>query len=856
MHFRKIIFRLGFTLLLLSFLLPLNAQEQNKWLSTNNIQIVLPAFDSVKNIKGELFTKKDLLKNDFINIHELKPYISKSMMMQENNEPGWKLASVGDSSEILFAHDSAAWHIVYAASYFFLPEFSDVHFESNTNLMFECYLDGEKIASQYKVPSDSMPKAIKSNKDLMRGKHLLVYKLLLSKGKDGGALSTVISKPENLEFSASPESFMSINHLMNGKSIRDIMLSPSGKYYYIAYREIFPPEGKSTSWAEIRETESNKPVESFMQKSLSSAQWMPQSDKLTFVEKSAESADLMCYDVAKNSYKKLAQGDDLYGYSWAPDESFIIFSTSDKNNKDNSGLKKLEGMPDQWPWWRSRQQLNILFIKNRAKMQLTHGKFSSNLQDISPDSKKILFSTSEVNFKERPYSLQHLYEMDLNSGALKKIWTKNYGGSATYSPDGKQLLVLGGPLLFGDAGRNLPKGMIPNDYDTQAYLYDLEKQSVEAISKDFAPNIQRVLWKNQNIVFLVEEGSYKKAYSYSLETKAYTEQSIGADMITDISLSNKGQLACLGNSISTPGSAFSGKLNTNSYQRISAPWEEEYEFVRFGDTEDWNFKNKKNVTIHGRVYYPPDFDASKKYPLIVYYYGGTSPVGRDFGGRYPKNLFAAMGYVVYVLQPSGATGYGQEFSAMHVNNWGITTADEIIRGTKEFLKEHPFVDEKKVGCMGASYGGFMTMLLQTRTDIFAAAIAHAGISSISSYWGEGYWGYLYSSTATANSFPWNNKKIYVDQSPLFHADKIHTPLLLLHGNSDTNVPTGESRQLYTALKLLNRTVELIEIDKQDHHIVDYKKRILWQKTILAWFDKYLKDHNDWWDHLYPETNYN
>ena len=225
---------------------------------------------------------------------------------------------------------------------------------------------------------------------------------------------------------------------------------------------------------------------------------------------------------------------------------------------------------------------------------------------------------------------------------------------------------------------------------------------------------------------------------------------------------------------------------------------------------------------------------------------------RDFGGRYPKNLYAAQGYVVYVLQPSGATGFGQEFSALHVNDWGIIVADEIIDGAKKFLAAHPFIDEKRVGCIGASFGGFMTMLLQTRTDMFAAAIAHAGISSISSYWGEGYWGYLYSAVATANSFPWNRKDIYIDQSPLFHADKIKTPLLLLHGSVDTNVPPGESRQLYAALKLLGREVELIEVEGQNHHILTYNKRIKWTKSIIAWFDKWLKDQPQWWEDLYPK----
>src|SRR5690606_2816347 len=113
------------------------------------------------------------------------------------------------------------------------------------------------------------------------------------------------------------------------------------------------------------------------------------------------------------------------------------------------------------------------------------------------------------------------------------------------------------------------------------------------------------------------------------------------------------------------------------------------------------------------------------------------------------------------------------------------------------------------------------------TDIFAAAISHAGISNLTNYWGVGYWGYLYSSVATANSFPWNRKDIYVENSPIYNADKITTPLLLLHGSADTNVPPGESTTMFTALKLLGKDVNYIEIAGQNHHILEYKKRKLW-----------------------------
>ncbi|MDE6023588.1 MAG: prolyl oligopeptidase family serine peptidase [Muribaculaceae bacterium] len=144
----------------------------------------------------------------------------------------------------------------------------------------------------------------------------------------------------------------------------------------------------------------------------------------------------------------------------------------------------------------------------------------------------------------------------------------------------------------------------------------------------------------------------------------------------------------------------------------------------------------------------------------------------------------------------------------------------------------------------------MTQYLQTKTDLFAAAVSHAGISDVTSYWGEGNWGYSYNTTAAPESYPWNNPELFTKHGSLFNADKIHTPLLLLHGNADDNVPIGESIQLFNALRILGRDVEFIEVDGENHHILHHDKRKLWHGAQMAWFAKYLQDAPQWWDEVY------
>ena len=355
-----------------------------------------------------------------------------------------------------------------------------------------------------------------------------------------------------------------------------------------------------------------------------------------------------------------------------------------------------------------------------------------------------------------------------------------------------------------------------------------------------------------SLVVRATESSFVHLYRVDPATGTFTRLPTGVDAVTAMSLAEDGStLVYAGSGATLPPRVMARSPRPEGDPRtLLVPSAETYDLVDFGRVEDFDFEAEDGSVIPGRVYYPPDFDASKKYPLLVYYYGGVVPTERSFGGRYPKNWWAAQGYVVYVLQPSGAVGFGQERAARHVNDWGKRTAQEIIDGVEAFLSAHPFVDRDKIGHFGGSYGGFMTMLLATQTDLFAASISHAGISSIASYWGEGWWGYLYSAVAGADSYPWNRPDLYVEQSPLFMADKITNPMLLLHGTSDPNVPPGESDQMFIALSILGKEVEYVRIADEAHWILSYPKRVLWWQTIIAWFDKHLKGEPEYWDHLW------
>ena len=839
----------------------------NTWLFVPGPSPAMPAFSETKNMEGKVF--------DADRLFAFNPFDIKGHYPRENNifpgsdasENRWKIVEVNDSGFISLAkEDKSHYHSAYVAAYITAGRWINPELEIHSRQRFEVLLNGKSLG----LKNTSQQQADEPGKwtqkiELEQGKHLLLIRTFSESGDESlWQLSASLNIPgwseiKDLKTEISPEQGKTINHLLDGIKAGTASLSPEGDLYAVNFSRILPPSDSRESWLDIKRVADGKLVHSFRHANISSFSWASEGRVISYRTTRDGKSTLWMHDLENGSYHAILEDiEELGSYSWSPDGSFIIYSVNEKLPDDNGPMNRVTGMQDRLPGFRTRQFLHKVNIDTGIKERLTHGFLTTSLHDISPDGKTILFGQSRPDYSEIPYSKHDIFIMDLTTRETDTILSdKKWGVSGRFSPDGKQILFTGGPSAFDGAGENVPEGMIANNYDTQAYIFDLSTGSVDPVTRDFDPSISQARWSRSDnlIYFLAGNEDLMHLFSYNPRNRKFTKMDTGEDVVNWINLAQKEPFAVYaGSGISTPPKISLLNLKNGRYRELENPDKDNFRNVVFGSNFEWDFQNAEGLRIPGRVYLPPDFDKTKKYPLIVYYYGGTTPVSRSFGGRYPFNLYAANGYVVYVLQPSGAIGFGQEFSAAHVNNWGITVADEIIDGTRKFLEDHSFIDYERVGCMGASYGGFMTMLLTTRTDLFAAAISHAGISSLSSYWGEGYWGYSYSAVASAGSFPWNNRELYVDQSPLFSADRINTPLLLVHGDSDTNVPPGESIQLYVALKLLGRPVELVKVEGEDHHILTYSKRIKWNNTKLAWFDKWLKGEPQWWEEQYPDKN--
>ena len=722
---------------------------------------------------------------------------------------------------------------------------------------YRLFVDGEQVA----VNGD------KAETILTPSQHTVVIKYLTRKNasSDKKSIKLTVTAANGAPLSvgdAAAKRAYNIYDVICAPNYPSVSISPNGKFIVVRKTWV-DRKGNNHSISELRNAQTNRVMAAFEE----NVKWMPSSNKLYFTQKASDSSiageekqdgtlQLITINPLTMEREVLAANIPDGWFQFTPDEKTLIYTLYTEGRKKDAQVYDVKEPDDRQPGWRSRSYLAKFDLASGVLQPLTFGYHNVYLNDISADSRYLLIGKSEERLTKRPTTLNSYYRLNLNDMSVETLIEKGeFLNSAQFSPDGKSILVSASPEAFNGIGKNVEEGQTPSMIDTQLYLMTLSDKKVRPLTRDFNPNVQSVEWSkvDGNIYFTAEDKDCVHLFQLNPKSGKFTLLKTPEEYIKSFSLaSSAAEMAFSGQSASNADRLY--KMNTKALksQLVDDLSARELKDVELGECKAWNYVNSRGDTLCCRYYLPPHFDAAKKYPMIVNYYGGCSPTSRMFQSRYPHHVYAAMGYVVLVVNPSGATGFGQKFSARHVDTAGEGVAEDIISSTQAFCDEHAFVNRKKIGCIGASYGGFMTQYLQTKTDLFAAAISHAGISDHTSYWGEGYWGYSYSEVSMANEYPWTNKHLFVDQSPLYNADKIHTPLLFVHGTADNNVPVGESIQLYTALKLLGRPTAMVLVDGQDHHIIDYEKRLKWQNTIFAWFAKWLQDDASWWTEMYGD----
>lgn len=793
-------------------------------------------------------------------VDELWPRVKDTVAWPGTGKQVWSRQAAGGGALALARPADGAAEAL-AAVYVQVDHFTAVTLSLTSLHPLALAVDGapvELAAGEETGPDELAPQT--ATLDLIPGKHLLLVRALLDPEVEG-AWSVAAELQPGEEFAApvlstDPARAITIRDVVDAPALESVAIAPDGTRVAVSLAGNLP-DGTAERWLEVRRTSDGGLIRTWRGLDpLDQVQWAPRGHTLSYVTRDEESTTLWLHDLDGGAATPLLRDqEDFEAYRWSPDGTFVVVATVESPEPDERQVKRVRDPADRQPWRRDRRTLTQVSVPDGVSRQLTAGSDSPDDWSIAPDGTRLLFLVEQLDWSERPFSIQQLWQLDLATLQVMQLIEDRWIWGAQWSPDMARIVVHGSGSAFGAAGLVVPEGVTPSEFDGQLYLLDPASGAVEPITLDLQPAVQWVAWSRANgkLYALCVDGQLERLFVRDDKKGTWSPVKTAIEVVRQVDLALDAPVAvAAGSGAIEPPRLSVIDLKKGRSRVVLEPAAERHADITMGLVEQWSATLPSGEQLDGRIHYPPDFDPARTYPAIVYYYGGTYPVTRGFGGRYPKNLWAAHGYVVYVVEPSGAVGYGQAFSALHVGEWGERTAGEVIGATEVFLAAHPFVDPARVGCIGASYGGFLTQDIVTRTDLFAAAVSHAGISTLSSYWGEGYWGYEYSAVAMADRYPWQDPQWFEDHSPLFRADRIHTPLLLLHGADDTNVPPGESDQLFTALRLLGREVEYVQILGQDHQILDRDRRLVWNDTIQAFFARHLLGESAWWDQLYPD----
>jgi acylaminoacyl-peptidase len=261
---------------------------------------------------------------------------------------------------------------------------------------------------------------------------------------------------------------------------------------------------------------------------------------------------------------------------------------------------------------------------------------------------------------------------------------------------------------------------------------------------------------------------------------------------------------------------------------------------RLARPEEFTFRGDGGDMVQGWILKPPHFRKGKKYPLIVQIHGGPyAAYGNSLFHEF--QVLAAAGYVVFYSNPHGSVGYGERYARALHNRWGIPDTRDILKAVS-LLRKKTYIDKKRVGVMGGSYGGYMTNWIIGHTNTFKAAITMRSVVNMLSFFSNDFgWGFPWE--FKGNWWDRNNFSFYWNMSPLKYVQNIKTPLLIIHSEQDHRCPIGQAEELFVALKLLGREVEMVRFPAEPHGLSRHgspRRREKRLEFIVKFMDRHLK----------------
>ncbi|MEP7076766.1 MAG: S9 family peptidase [Acidobacteriota bacterium] len=667
-------------------------------------------------------------------------------------------------------------------------------------------------------------------------------------------------------FVAHAQTQFTINDLLSVKRVGDPQLSPDGRtvLYTIGVvdkannRVLTQIYSVPVSGGEPRRVTSGD-------KSSNGPRWSPDGKHVAFTT----GGQIWTMEADGDHAKKVTSISTGAGNPvWSPDGKWIAFNSDvypechdDTCNKAEDekadGSKVQAKVADRllyrhWVEWRNRKRAHVFLVSSAGGLatDITPGDFDSPPYAAStgvdyafaPDSKEIAFLRNPDKIEAISTNSDiYIRSVTGSSPPAKNITESNHGydASPVYTPDGQYLIYRSQatPGFESDRWRIMRYNRATGESVELTRGFD--QQAGETV----------ITADSKTIYFTAEHHGHSPIFSvpvepdFRLRIATFVKEVVDGVYAGGLNISNNGKtLVFASSAASTPGEIMKASTDGGGATALTKTNESFMNSFGLKKAEDVKWIGAGRTPIHGFLVKPANFDPSKKYPLLVIIHGGPQgSLSDNWGNRWNYQVFANAGYVVFLPNPRGSTGYGQQLTNEVSTDWGGRAYIDVMNGVAEVIK-NPFVDKNRIGAAGASYGGYMVdWILGHNTDPrfkFKALASHAGVYNLESMAGgtEELWFVNWE----FKGMPWQNRTNYDKWSPNKFVNNFNTPTLVSCGELDFRVPTDQSFQLFTALQLKGIDSKLIVFPDEGHWILKPQNSEFWYTNELHWFGKYLK----------------
>ena len=553
----------------------------------------------------------------------------------------------------------------------------------------------------------------------------------------------------------------------------------------------------------------------------------PTGDKLFYVKK-VHAADVKSSDVHKDMDKSQARiYDDLMARHWNYwDEGeyshiFVADIAADgvKNDKDILGADAAWDAPLA-PYF---DVAEIAWSNNGKMLAYTCKPLTGTEYAISTDSDIFIYNTEDG-------STLNINKILTNRG-MRIMEFVGYDRYPVWSPDDSQLAF----CSMATPGYESDKDRL--------FVYDLASQQHSYLTPDFDHSASNVIWKdNSTLYFLSPIEGTQQICKVVTDAKKVDVITSGDHDIATMSIAGDKCLTTL-MTISRDKEIYEANLADGSLSQLSNINAHVYDNVKMGEVQKRWIKTTDGKEMLTWVILPPDFDPTKKYPTLLYCEGGPqSVVSQGWSYRWNFQLMASQGYVVVAPNRRGCPSFGSEWREQISGDYAGQNIQDYLAAIDAVAKE-PWCNTDKLGCVGASYGGYSVYYLAGNHDKrFKAFISHCGIFNFESMYGETEELFFINHDYGGNYWDKENKvaqRSYAN-SPHKFVDKWDTPIMIITGEYDFRIPYTQSLQAFTAARLKGVDSRLVEFENEGHQVFKPQNSIVWNREFFGWLDKYLK----------------